>query len=150
MGKNWSCSWVWNSEGSISTLRSSLQISTNHCKMPTNHRWTHHSGPTVQGFGVYFDVSYLNKLFNEQSNCRWLETPWYPCYVTAISDPINFRHCRCASTQDGSVPGPSSGSSSRKTILEPWEEQQVCRHSLPIPRWASPALRQSPDLGRKT
>ena len=34
-------------------------------------------------FYVFFDVS-LNKLLTKQASCRWFETPWRSCDVTAM------------------------------------------------------------------
>ena len=63
-------------------------------------------GPLMRSFVVAFVID-LNKQLNKQINCRWFETPWRPCDVTAISwgssGDWNFRQikineCMCIYT----------------------------------------------------
>ena len=41
---------------------------------------TFHKGPVMRSFNVFFCVS-LNEPLNEQSSCRWFDTPWRSCVV---------------------------------------------------------------------
>ena len=63
-------------------------------------------GPLMRSFVVAFVID-LNKQLNKKKSCRWFETPWRPCDVTAISwgssGDWNFRQikineCMCIYT----------------------------------------------------